>query len=32
MLIAKVGLSDKIKGLNIGANEYLAKPLSPKEL
>lgn len=32
MLTAKVGLSDKIEGLNIGADEYLTKPLSPREL
>lgn len=32
MLTAKVSLSDKIEGLNIGADEYLTKPLSPREL
>ncbi|MEY8000516.1 response regulator transcription factor [Clostridium sp. Mt-5] len=32
MLTAKVELSDKIEGLNIGADEYLTKPLSPREL
>jgi DNA-binding response OmpR family regulator len=32
MLTAKVTLSDKIEGLNIGADEYLTKPLSPREL
>lgn len=32
MLTAKVGLNDKIQGLNIGADEYLTKPLSPREL
>lgn len=32
MLTAKVALSDKIEGLNIGADEYLTKPLSPREL
>ncbi|MFT8313023.1 MAG: response regulator transcription factor [Clostridium sp.] len=32
MLTAKVELSDKIQGLNIGADEYLTKPLSPREL
>jgi len=32
MLTAKVGLSDKIQGLNMGADEYLTKPLSPREL
>lgn len=32
MLTAKVGLSDKINGLNMGADEYLTKPFSPREL
>lgn len=32
MLTAKSALSDKIQGLNIGADEYLTKPLSPREL
>lgn len=32
MLTAKVELSDKIQGLNMGADEYLIKPLSPREL
>jgi DNA-binding response OmpR family regulator len=32
MLTAKVSLSDKIEGLNIGADEYLTKPMSPREL
>lgn len=32
MLTAKSGLSDRIEGLNIGADEYLTKPLSPREL
>ncbi|MDF2503597.1 response regulator transcription factor [Clostridium sp.] len=32
MLTAKVDLSDKIKGLNMGADEYLTKPSSPREL
>ena len=32
MLTAKVTLSDKIEGLNLGADEYLTKPLSPREL
>lgn len=32
MLTAKVGLSDKIEGLNMGADEYLTKPFSPREL
>ncbi|PJI07217.1 MULTISPECIES: response regulator transcription factor [Clostridium] len=32
MLTAKSTLSDKIEGLNIGADEYLIKPLSPREL
>ena len=32
MLTAKSSLSDKIEGLNMGADEYLTKPLSPREL
>jgi len=32
MLTAKVALSDKIQGLNMGADEYLTKPYSPREL
>ncbi|MHC6178891.1 response regulator transcription factor [Clostridium sp. JNZ X4-2] len=32
MLTAKAELSDKIKGLTLGADEYLPKPLSPREL
>lgn len=32
MLTAKVTLSDRIEGFNIGADEYLTKPLSPREL
>lgn len=32
MLTAKAGLSDKIEGLNMGADEYLTKPFSPREL
>lgn len=32
MLTAKVALSDKIEGLNAGADEYLTKPCSPREL
>jgi DNA-binding response OmpR family regulator len=32
MLTAKVELSDKIQGLDVGADEYLTKPLSPREL
>jgi DNA-binding response OmpR family regulator len=32
MLTAKVALEDKIQGLNLGADEYLTKPLSPREL
>ena len=32
MLTAKSTLSDKIEGLNMGADEYLTKPLSPREL
>jgi DNA-binding response OmpR family regulator len=32
MLTAKASLSDKVEGLSIGADEYLTKPLSPREL
>lgn len=32
ILTAKVELNDRIQGLNIGADEYLTKPLSPREL
>ncbi|OOM75527.1 sensory transduction protein regX3 [Clostridium puniceum] len=32
MLTAKSTLNDKIEGLKIGADEYLTKPLSPREL
>mgnify|MGYP000927232405 FL=1 len=32
MLTAKAELSDKIKGLTLGADKYLTKPLSPREL
>lgn len=32
MLTAKGGLNDRIEGLNIGADEYLIKPFSPREL
>ena len=32
MLTAKGAISDRIDGLNIGADEYLVKPLSPREL
>lgn len=32
MLTAKGALEDKIEGLNIGADEYLVKPFSPREL
>lgn len=32
MLTAKVTLNDKIEGLNMGADEYLPKPFSPREL
>ena len=32
MLTAKGSLEDKIQGLNIGADEYLVKPFSPREL
>ncbi|HCQ89693.1 MAG TPA: DNA-binding response regulator, partial [Clostridium sp.] len=32
MLTAKSDLNDKIQGLNLGADEYLVKPFSPREL
>lgn len=32
MLTAKSTLEDRIEGLNIGADEYLIKPFSPREL
>lgn len=32
MLTAKVSLDDKISGLNMGADEYIPKPCSPREL
>ncbi len=32
MLTAKGSLTEKIEGLNIGADEYLVKPFSPREL
>ncbi|CBZ02925.1 response regulator transcription factor [Clostridium botulinum] len=32
MLTAKRALNDRIEGLNIGADEYLIKPFSPREL
>jgi DNA-binding response OmpR family regulator len=32
MLTAKVTLADKVEGLNAGADEYLTKPCSPREL
>lgn len=32
MITAKSTLSDRIEGLNIGADEYLVKPFSPREL
>ncbi|BCN29588.1 response regulator transcription factor [Anaeromicropila herbilytica] len=32
MLTAKVSLTDKIEGLNAGADEYITKPCSPREL
>ena len=32
MLTAKGSLEDKIEGLNMGADEYLVKPFSPREL
>ncbi|URZ00424.1 response regulator transcription factor [Clostridium felsineum] len=32
ILTAKVSLKDRIEGLNMGADEYLLKPFSPREL
>ncbi|KHD36292.1 transcriptional regulator [Clostridium acetobutylicum] len=32
ILTAKVALNDRIEGLNMGADEYLLKPCSPREL
>ncbi len=32
MLTAKGSLTEKVEGLNIGADEYLVKPFSPREL
>jgi len=32
MLTAKIGEDEKINGLNIGADDYVAKPFSPREL
>ena len=32
MLTAKSAVNDRIEGLNIGADEYLVKPFSPREL
>ncbi len=32
MLTAKVSEDDKIEGLNIGADDYITKPFSPREL
>jgi DNA-binding response OmpR family regulator len=32
MLTAKSSLTERIEGLNIGADEYLVKPFSPREL
>ena len=32
MLTAKVSEDDKIQGLNVGADDYMTKPFSPREL
>jgi DNA-binding response OmpR family regulator len=32
MLTAKIDMSDKIKGLDTGADDYMTKPFSPSEL
>ena len=32
MLTAKIGEDDKLKGLGMGADDYITKPFSPKEL
>lgn len=32
MLTSKASLNDRINGLNLGADEYLVKPFSPREL
>src|SRR5690606_25418810 len=32
MLTAKSSLEDRIKGLDLGADEYLVKPFSPREI
>jgi phosphate regulon transcriptional regulator PhoB len=32
MLTAKTDMSDKVRGLDIGADDYMTKPFSPKEL
>jgi DNA-binding response OmpR family regulator len=32
MLTAKITLENRIEGLNLGADEYLVKPFSPREL
>jgi DNA-binding response OmpR family regulator len=32
MLTAKGGTNDRVKGLELGADDYVAKPFSPKEL
>ncbi len=32
MLTAKIGENSRIKGLNIGADDYMEKPFSPREL
>ena len=32
MLTARTAISDKVKGLNFGADDYMAKPFDPDEL